>query len=137
MLATAGIVVCQMAGVGILGLPSTLKQGGWIVVPLIVLCAVMSNYTGKALIRCCYQRQPGGENLRICDSYAEVAARAFGKTGRAVTLVFERMTLVGVSTIFLILAADFLTKILEPHVPALKNEAYAAITGAILAVPRG
>lgn len=93
-----------MAGTGILQLPLTLKQGGWIGLVLIVLVAAMTNTTGKWLIKCLYRGQ------HRLSGYPDIGEEAFGRVGRVVVHVFHKATLLGVTTIFLILAGKFLTE---------------------------
>lgn len=100
---TATTCLCQMAGVGILGLPVMLAQGGWMCIVLVVLCAATTNYTGKLIIRCCYD----AEGQRVRTSYSEIGYAAFGCCGRSTARVFELATLFGVSALFLILAGTF------------------------------
>ena len=93
-----------MAGTGILQLPLTLQQGGWIGLLLIVLVAAMTNTTGKWLIKCLYRGQ------HRLNGYPDIGEEAFGRLGRVVVHVFHKATLLGVTTIFLILAGKFLTE---------------------------
>ena len=92
-------------------LPYTLRQGGWF--ELVVLCgiALATNYTGKALIACLYA---SGDGRRL-PSYPAVGRAAFGTAGEVTVQVFHKSTLVGVSTLFLILAAGFLKDIFPAH----------------------
>ena len=153
---TALVVMCQMAGVGVLQLPFMLKQGGYIVLLWMLFCAVMSNYTGKLLIQCCYDdRSDGGSydgreedhregrgrgvgpppaprRRRVASSYAEIAALAFGKTGRVITSVFENATLVGVSCLFLILAGKFLEELFPATV---SDRVWTVCAGGVVALP--
>ena len=99
--------MCTMAGTGILQLPFTLKQGGWVCLALIICVGVMTNYTAKALIYSLYVSRDDGTTQRL-ESYAALGYEAYGTAGRVVVNVFQKSTLVGVSTIFLILAGKFL-----------------------------
>eukprot|EP01059_Diplonema_ambulator_P016671 TRINITY_DN2838_c1_g1_i1.p1 TRINITY_DN2838_c1_g1~~TRINITY_DN2838_c1_g1_i1.p1 ORF type:complete len:471 (+),score=104.78 TRINITY_DN2838_c1_g1_i1:53-1465(+) len=96
-------IVCTMAGTGILQLPYTLKQGGWTMSALLVGCCCMATYTGKLVIYNLYR--PGGIRLK---GYPETGEAAFGKKGRIAVHVFHKGTVLGVSTLFLILAAQLL-----------------------------
>eukprot|EP01064_Diplonema_japonicum_P014715 TRINITY_DN223_c0_g2_i8.p1 TRINITY_DN223_c0_g2~~TRINITY_DN223_c0_g2_i8.p1 ORF type:complete len:491 (+),score=138.28 TRINITY_DN223_c0_g2_i8:60-1475(+) len=96
-------VVCTMAGTGILQLPYTLKQGGWSMAALIIGVAGMANYTGKLVIYNLYR--PGGIRLK---GYPETGEAAFGVKGKYAVHIFHKGTVLGVSTLFLILAAKFL-----------------------------
>merc|ERR1719271_472257 len=88
-----------MAGLGILQLAFMLKQGGWVCLALIIVCSLMSNYTGKLLIQCCYEG-----DVRVRASYTAIGEAAFGAAGKVCVRFFENLTLFGVSTLFLILA---------------------------------
>jgi len=106
-----------MAGAGILGLPATLSIGGWTSMAIIVLVAIMTNYTAKALISTLYS-EPRTEEHRLLASrhgnrlpdYPSVGYAAFGAPGRAFVHFFHKATLFGVATIFLILAGAFLVE---------------------------
>merc|ERR1719305_1069065 len=110
------VVVCQMAGIGVLQLPYMLRQSGWVCVVFIVACAAATNYTGKLLVRSCYDRG-GVTGERIARSYADLGFAAYGVSGRAVAVAAENVTLVGVGTLFLILAAKFLAELLPNLLP--------------------
>eukprot|EP01060_Flectonema_neradi_P003429 TRINITY_DN121_c1_g1_i7.p1 TRINITY_DN121_c1_g1~~TRINITY_DN121_c1_g1_i7.p1 ORF type:complete len:453 (+),score=66.51 TRINITY_DN121_c1_g1_i7:53-1411(+) len=95
-------IVCTMAGTGILQLPQTLEQGGWMMAPTLVVIAIMANYTGDLVIDNLYR--PTG---RLA-GYPETGDYCFGQAGKFVVHLFQKGTVLGVSTLFLILAAGFL-----------------------------
>ena len=97
--------VCVMGGTGILGLPWALSQGGWAAGALILVIAMMANYTGKILVMSLYRGAPPGRRL---SGYPAVGEAAFGKVGLVVVHVFQKAALVGVATLFLILAGHFM-----------------------------
>jgi len=90
--------IANMAGVGVLGLPSSLAQSGWSGLILLVLTCIMECYTGKILI---YAMNAEGRTLR---TYQDIGRAAFGEAGYMWTLVFQNLTLLFVTTLFLILA---------------------------------
>ena len=96
-------ILCCMAGTGILQLPLTIKQGGWCFLALICLVAIMTNYTAKAIIACLHASPDG---LRL-GNYPDIGRAAYGTPGVVVVQVFHKATLLGVTTIFLILAGKF------------------------------
>eukprot|EP00927_Polykrikos_kofoidii_P068314 TRINITY_DN63682_c0_g1_i1.p1 TRINITY_DN63682_c0_g1~~TRINITY_DN63682_c0_g1_i1.p1 ORF type:complete len:415 (+),score=54.93 TRINITY_DN63682_c0_g1_i1:75-1319(+) len=122
-------IVCQMAGMGILQLAFMLRQGGWICLALIVVCALSTNYTGKLLIRCCYDE----EGNRVNQNYADIGFAAFGQIGKTGAQVFENATLFGVSTLFLILGGKFLEEVL----PALgmSTRVWIAVGAWLVSIP--
>lgn len=112
-------IVCTMAGTGILQLPYTLKQGGWATLGVLFLVGAMTRYTGKVLIQCLYDGASKRESLLSVEDaraerrprlsgYAAIGEAAFGRAGKVLVHIFHKATLVGVCTLFLILAAKFL-----------------------------
>jgi len=87
----------------------------------------MTNYTGKLLIRCCYD---GG--VRVYTSYSAIGEAAFGAAGKSCVRVFENATLFGVSTLFLILGGQFLGKI---WVGVLTTRMWVVVAGVFVAMP--
>eukprot|EP00518_Triparma_eleuthera_P017592 CAMPEP_0197546008 /NCGR_PEP_ID=MMETSP1320-20131121/809_1 /TAXON_ID=91990 /ORGANISM="Bolidomonas sp., Strain RCC2347" /LENGTH=408 /DNA_ID=CAMNT_0043105555 /DNA_START=169 /DNA_END=1393 /DNA_ORIENTATION=+ len=94
-----------MAGTGILQLPYTINQGGWLALSLVVVVGLMTNWTGKLLISSLYLNPSGYQRL---EGYPEIGEAAFGRFGYYFVQFFHKATLFGVSTIFLVLAAKFL-----------------------------
>lgn len=121
------MVVCQMAGMGILQLPYTLRQSGWFCLALVVLCALATNFTGKILITCCYDET----GARSRQSYAEIGFAAFGSFGRSVARLFESATLFGVSALFLILSGNFLFELIGQF----NNRQYSLLTAVVVLIP--
>lgn len=145
-------ILCTMAGTGILQLPLTLKQGGWLCVTLIVIVALMTNTTGKWLINCLYENSNNNKELLLQPSkrlsdYPAIGEAAYGASGRILVQVFHKSTLVGVTTIFLILAGKFLMEGIggsgEGFVPNLGTPEDASewqtrwtlVTAGIVAIP--
>lgn len=109
--ASVSSVLCTMVGTGILGLPYTLKQGGWVGAGLIAVIGLMTNYTGKLVVGALYLSPPApGDAVRSgrLKGYPAIGRAAYGKGGLTVVHLFHKATLVGVATLFLILAAKFL-----------------------------
>lgn len=98
-------VICTMVGTGILDLPYTLRQGGWVAAGFIVLIAAMANYTGKVLVAALWE--PGGGGRRL-GSYAALGEAAFGSPGRLAVHVLQKGVLFGVAAIYIIVSAGFL-----------------------------
>lgn len=137
---TVLVLMCQMAGVGVLQLPFMLRQGGYCVVLLMIFCAFMSNYTGKLLVRACYDHgydhdRKTGRGRRVASTYAELAFLAFGPTGRVVAALFENATLVGVSCLFLILAGQFLQELFASVGLRESHELWTVCAGILVAFP--
>eukprot|EP01118_Nematostelium_gracile_P017826 TRINITY_DN7734_c0_g1_i2.p1 TRINITY_DN7734_c0_g1~~TRINITY_DN7734_c0_g1_i2.p1 ORF type:complete len:444 (+),score=121.57 TRINITY_DN7734_c0_g1_i2:64-1395(+) len=93
---TASLIVCAMAGVGSLGLPTAMFQSGWLGLPLLLIVAFISAYTGIILAK----TMDTDPTIR---EYSDIGERAFGRVGRDLAKVSVYITLGGVSIIFLIL----------------------------------
>jgi amino acid permease len=97
---------------------------------LVVVCALATNYTGKLLIRCCYDEQ----GKRLCKSYDEVGFRAFGRVGQVVAQLFENATLFGVSALFLILSGKFIEE-MAPEEWAITSRHWTLVSAGVVTVP--
>ncbi|KAK3245475.1 hypothetical protein CYMTET_43455 [Cymbomonas tetramitiformis] len=140
-LPTLNTVICTMLGSGILQLPYTLKQGGWMAALIIVVVAVMATYTGKALILCLYRtlrsstsepllEETGQETCRLT-SYPAIGYEAFGWIGEVVSQAIHKINQMGVSALFLILAAGFMNEVTG----RLGARNWTLICGAMAAAP--
>jgi amino acid permease len=150
-------ILCTCIGTGILQLPLTLKQGGWLCVALIFLVAAVTNTTGRWLIKCLYAGGgsggsggsgggKGGLAPRLND-YPAVGEAACGTCGRITVQIFHKLTLLGVTTIFMVLTAKFLLEGIggggEGFVPSLGaaedaaawQKRYAVIAGVCVWFP--
>jgi len=103
-------IVCTIAGVGILSLPKAMADGGWVATIVLVLSAVIADYTGKLLIEAMYA---GRDGTRLAGGFPEIGYAAYGNTGYYLVQFFHKTTLVGVCTLFLILAGDYVNSIIH------------------------
>ena len=122
-------ILCTCIGTGILQLPLTLKQGGWLCVALIFLVAAVTNTTGRWLIKCLYADGGSVNGLtagRRLNDYPAIGEAACGTCGRITVQIFHKLTLLGVTTIFMVLTAKFLLEGIggggEGFVPSLGSE---------------
>jgi len=100
-------VICTVVGTGLLQLPYGLEESGWIGVGILLGVALVASYTAVMLIKC--MNPPSGKKLY---TYSEVGQEAFGKVGSTVVDIFLHATLIGVATIYLILAGGNLSTLL-------------------------
>lgn len=100
-------IVCCVVGSGLLGLPYGLAESGWVGVGLLIAIAVVGVYTASVLVQCL--SPPSGRKLV---RYGDIGREALGKPGEiAVTLVLH-IALLGIATLFLILAGGNLSSLL-------------------------
>ena len=133
-------IVCTMAGTGILQLPFTLQQGGWLCLVLIGFIGFMTNYTGRILISSLYY---GRDGARL-NNYPAIGQEACGRAGKILVQVFHKATLLGVTTLFLILSGSFLLQSLGGDGPGLLfnstdskkwTQLWTLISGCVVLVP--
>ncbi|XP_064596417.1 uncharacterized protein LOC135463023 [Liolophura sinensis] len=104
----AVFMVGEMAGSGVLALPQSLDQAGWIGMLLIVGCSILSAYTGKILgeswimIQDRYPQYQG--HMRY--PYPAIGQVTYGKPGRYLVSFSVNFTMLGGCTVFLLLAAE-------------------------------
>lgn len=107
-----------LSGVGILSIPYALSSGGWLSLPLLLVIAATTFYTGL-LIKRCMEADP------YIRSYPDIGEKAFGTPGRLIVLVFMHLELYLVATGFLILAGDNLQNLL----PNVEIHVYGVVIG--------
>jgi amino acid permease len=123
-------IVCLIAGAGVLSLPKTLAEGGWISVCFLFLSAAMSTYSGKMLIECHYYK-PG---YRLVN-FPDVGEAAFGKAGKIIVRIFYFTLMLGVGCIFVILMGIFLDNLLNKVTPSMNQKLWSLVGGAAMLIP--
>ncbi|XP_029608762.1 vesicular inhibitory amino acid transporter [Salmo trutta] len=66
-------VTNAIQGIFVLGLPYALLQSGYLGLLLLILAAVICNYTGKILVSCLYEDNEEGQPIRVRDTYEDIA----------------------------------------------------------------
>ncbi|KAL8581783.1 hypothetical protein ACOMHN_043201 [Nucella lapillus] len=117
LLMTSVFMVGEMAGSGVLALPSAVEATGWIGLVLIPVCAFISSYTGGILGQCWLMVQQRYPEMRghIRYPYPAIGMKTFGGPGRIVISSSINFTLFGVSCVFLLLAAQNVHSICVNH----------------------
>ncbi|XP_058740836.1 amino acid transporter AVT1I-like [Vicia villosa] len=93
-----------LTGIGILSVPYALASGGWLSLALLFSIAAIAFYTGL-LMKSCMEKH---SNIK---TYSDIGEFAFGKTGRLLVSISMYTELYLVSTGFLILEGDNLSKL--------------------------
>lgn len=91
----------------VLRLTHNFIESGWSGLFLVLLCAFINSYTGKLVIKCL--RPPAGARLT---SYSDIGYAAFGPVGRVIVDLFCNLMMLGVVSVYLILAGMNLSQIL-------------------------
>ncbi|XP_047477139.1 amino acid transporter AVT1B-like isoform X1 [Penaeus chinensis] len=127
---TSFFLIAQMAGAGFLSLPKALANTGWLGVPMLILFCTMVGFSGTRLGKCWVileERYP--EYKKPCrQPYMEIADKALGVHGRRLTLASVVITLLGGTTVFLILIASFLNGL----IPQLSSCEWLLIVAAVI-----
>ncbi|KAJ9067499.1 hypothetical protein DSO57_1038535 [Entomophthora muscae] len=125
-------IVCAVAGAGALGLPYSLRDGGWISLAFFLLAAVLSTFTAKQLIECLYYKE--GERL---EEMADIGEAAFGMFGRYFVKVFNYSISLSFACIFILLSGHNAYNIVNEAMGyVVIQEAYwTVLAGFIILVP--
>ena len=107
-----------LLGVGLLSVPYALKQGGWAGLGVLGMLGLVTNYTGKALIR--VQARGSLPDAKRADgarkplkSYEDIGEAAFGANGRAFITWVLYIELLGTCALFFILEGDHLSALFD------------------------
>lgn len=81
MFTAAVFIIGEMSGTGILSMPKAMLGSGWMGVPMILGCCILSAYCGIRLSTCWMIILDKNENLRsgVRDPYPLIAYEAGGK----------------------------------------------------------
>ncbi|KAF2363943.1 Amino acid transporter transmembrane domain, partial [Trinorchestia longiramus] len=111
---TSFFLIAQMAGAGFLSLPMALNNTGWLGVPMMIVFCVAVGYSGTRLGICWVileERWPEEYAIPIRQPYMEIADKALGKHGRRTALWCVLLTLIGGSTVYIILVSQLTSAI--------------------------
>ena len=111
VLTAAFFLAGEMAGSGVLALPSALlSTGGVTGLALIILFSINSCYSGTRLGLCWIMLEERYEEFRgqVRDPYPAIGEKAAGKLGRIVSVVCITLTLYGGGCVFIVLISQLL-----------------------------
>ncbi|XP_060551535.1 uncharacterized protein LOC132713072 isoform X2 [Ruditapes philippinarum] len=121
-----GIITCavfivgEIAGSGVLALPAAVEGAGWSGLIIMVLCCLISAYTGNILGKAWMivrKRNIEYQIGHVRYPYPAIGQEAFGRFGRNLVSISINFTLFGVGVVFLLLASINIANLLEPYWP--------------------
>lgn len=113
---TAVFIVGMMAGSGILALPMSIVQGGYAAIPMLIICGLISTYTGMVLGNCwsiVRARNPLYRTSVVSDPYPVIAYEAAGKLGRILCRISVISSLFGAGVVYLLLISGNMSNIIR------------------------
>lgn len=113
---TAFFLIAQMAGAGFLSLPNALANTGWLGTAMMTIFCAMVGLSGTRLGICWVileERWPEHYGSAVRQPYMEIAYRALGNHGRRLAMASVLITLVGGTTVFIILVAQMINPLID------------------------
>ncbi|XP_067675354.1 uncharacterized protein [Haliotis asinina] len=111
----AVFIVGEIAGSGVLALPSAVEGAGWIGIVMLFLCCFISTYTGDVLgtAWCIIQERYEQYRGHIRYPYPAIGEITYGKPGRYLVSFSINFTMYGGAVVYLILASENLQSLLS------------------------
>uniref|UniRef100_H2XKS7 Amino acid transporter transmembrane domain-containing protein n=2 Tax=Ciona intestinalis TaxID=7719 RepID=H2XKS7_CIOIN len=112
----ASFIVGTVCGSGILALPKAIVDAGWAGIGLLIICGLISAFTGSILGKCwtiLRMRYPEYEDQYIPDPYPTIGFRAAGRVGRFATRFCVVGTLYGGGVVYILLIAGNISNLIE------------------------
>ncbi|KAJ7379501.1 hypothetical protein OS493_015290 [Desmophyllum pertusum] len=105
-------------GLPILVIPYAVRNGGCLAILTLLLVAAASNYTGKTIVRCLYEKDSKtGRKTRVRNTYADVGNAFLPKIGGHLVLATQFLELLFVASVYPLLVGRLFAKSF-PHVTA-------------------
>jgi len=110
-------------GMGILGVPYAVREGGLAAVICIFIVALFCDVTGILLVDCLYEISPRSKlRKRVRESYPDIGDAVWPGVGGKVVSVVQTIELYAAAMLYLILLTTMFAQITEKYVPLSLNE---------------
>jgi len=110
-------------GMGILGVPYAVREGGVAAVICIFIVALFCDVTGILLVDCLYEISPRSKlRKRVRESYPDIGDAVWPGVGGKVVSVVQTIELYAAAMLYLILLTTMFAQITEKYVPLSLNE---------------
>ncbi|XP_068734486.1 vesicular inhibitory amino acid transporter-like [Montipora capricornis] len=116
-------VTNMIQGMGILGVPYAVREGGVAAVVCIFIVAMFCDFTGILLVDCLYEISPRSKmRKRVRESYPDVGDAVWPGVGGKVVGIVQTIELYSAAVLYLILLTSMLSQITAKYVPIGLNE---------------
>jgi amino acid permease len=132
-LSTAVIIVCSMAGVGMLSLPGAMQLSGWLGLLSMLALVALSAYMAVLMGDICQLLHKRGDPF---EDYADIGYLSAGVFGRTVAQVGVYFSLFGVGVVFLILAGVLVNGVIPSLPPGFITIVAALVLAPICIFPK-
>lgn len=110
-------------GMGILGVPYAVREGGVAAVICIFIVALFCDVTGILLVDCLYEISPRSKlRKRVRESYPDVGEAVWAGVGGKVVSIIQAIELYSAAVLYLILLTTMFSQITKKYVPLTLNE---------------
>lgn len=110
-------------GMGILGIPYAVREGGWAAACCIMIVALFCDVTGILLVDCLYDVSPRSQRRkRVRSDYPEVGDAVWPGVGGKVVTVVQTIELYSAAMLYLILLTTMFSQITDKYVPLTLQE---------------
>ena len=110
-------------GMGILGVPYAVREGGVAAVVCIFIVAMFCDFTGILLVDCLYEISPRSKiRKRVRESYPDVGDAVWPGVGGKVISIVQTIELYSAAVLYLILLTSMFSQITAKYVPIGLNE---------------
>lgn len=120
-------------GMGILGIPYAVREGGWAAACCILIVALFCDVTGILLVECLYEISPRSQRRkRVRTNYPEVGEAVWPGVGGTVVNIVQTIELYSAAMLYLILLTTMFSQITEKYVSLTVNEWAVICAAAVL-----
>ena len=110
-------------GMGILGVPYAVREGGVAAVLCIFIVAMFCDVTGILLVDCLYEISPRSKlRKRVRNSYPDVGEAVWPGVGGKVVSVVQTIELYAAAVLYLVLLTTMFSQITNKFIPLTMNE---------------
>uniref|UniRef100_A0A8C4X0Y6 Vesicular inhibitory amino acid transporter n=1 Tax=Eptatretus burgeri TaxID=7764 RepID=A0A8C4X0Y6_EPTBU len=99
-------------GMFVLGLPYAVLHGGYLGLFLIIFAAAVCCYTGKILVECLYEEDEDGQEIRVRDSYVDIAnaccSPRFPRLGGIIVNVAQQIELIMTCVLYVVVSGNLM-----------------------------